>query len=167
MGNDGLSEEKSWNMELGIAYVKDGWNLGLTYFRNEYEDKIQAGYTAIGRTTGGTQTAGTDGYGQVLQWENASKAIVAGFEGTINIPLMGVDGDILSWNTNFTYMRENHNKRTHEVLSVIPEFTINSILDWQATKDLNLNLSMTTYGYQEPRTFSGSTGTNVTTWNNN
>ncbi|TWH64457.1 ferric enterobactin receptor [Azomonas agilis] len=155
-GNDALDEEKSWNMELGVAYVKDGWNLGLTYFRNEYEDKIQSGFVPVGETTGGTTT------GRILKWENASKAIVAGWEGTMNIPLMGVNGDILSWNTNFTYMLENHNKRTHEVLSVIPEFTINSILDWQATKDLNLNLSMTTYGYQEPRSFSSASGSAVT-----
>lgn len=156
MGNDDLDQEKSWNLELGVSYVDAGWNLGVTYFRNEYEDKIQAGYVPIGTTTGGSTT------GRILQWENASKAVVAGWEGTINIPLMGNEGDVLSLNTNFTYMIENKNKRTGEPLSVIPKFTVNSILDWQATQALNLNLSMTLYGYQDPRTFSSQSGSSVT-----
>ncbi|MFD2404567.1 FepA family TonB-dependent siderophore receptor [Azorhizophilus paspali] len=155
-GNDNLSEEKSWNFEAGIAYTLDGWNAGITYFRNEYEDKIVAGLNSTYKTSVG---------GQVLQWENADKAVVAGWEGTLNIPLMGDQGDILSWNTNFTYMIENKNKKTGEILSVIPKFTVNSILDWQATKALNLNLSMTLYGYQDPRnitsTGAAATGTAV------
>ncbi|ACO79848.1 outer membrane receptor FepA [Azotobacter vinelandii CA] len=146
-GSDDLDAEKSWNFELGVAYAQNGWNAGVTYFRNEYEDKIVAGLTPTSITTAD---------GQILQWENASKAVVAGWEGTLNIPLMGVDGDVLSWNTNFTYMIENKNKRTGEPLSVIPKFTINSILDWQATEALNLNLSMTLYGYQDPRNLSGT-----------
>lgn len=149
-GNDSLDAEKSWNFELGVAYEQAGWNAGVTYFRNEYEDKIEAGLNPTGLTEG---TAGT---GQILMWENAPKAVVAGREGTLNVPLMGFEGDILSWNTNFTYMIENKNKKTGEPLSVIPKFTVNSMLDWQASAALNLSLSMTLYGYQDPRQLSGT-----------
>lgn len=149
-GNDSLDAEKSWNFELGVAYEQAGWNAGVTYFRNEYEDKIEAGLNPTGLTEG---TAGT---GQILMWENAPKAVVAGWEGTLNVPLMGFEGDILSWNTNFTYMIENKNKKTGEPLSVIPKFTVNSMLDWQASAALNLSLSMTLYGYQDPRQLSGT-----------
>ncbi len=149
-GNDSLDAEKSWNFELGVAYDQAGWNAGVTYFRNEYEDKIEAGLNPLATTSGGTQ----GGLGQVLMWENAPKAVVAGWEGTLHVPLMGFEGDILSWNTNFTYMIENKNKKTGEPLSVIPKFTVNSILDWQASAALNLNLSMTLYGYQDPRRLS-------------
>ncbi|MEE4461139.1 TonB-dependent siderophore receptor, partial [Azotobacter chroococcum] len=149
-GNDNLDAEKSWNFELGVAYEQAGWNAGVTYFRNEYEDKIEAGLNTTGLTEG---TAGT---GQILMWENAPKAVVAGWEGTLNVPPMGFEGDILSWNTNFTYMIENKNKKTGEPLSVIPKFTVNSMLDWQASAVLNLSLSMTLYGYQDPRQLSGT-----------
>ena len=70
------------------------------------------------------------------------------------MPILGVEGDILSWNTNVTYMIQNKNKKTGEPLSVIPKSTINSMLDWQATKELSMTLSMTFYGYQEPRSLS-------------
>ncbi|WP_233093859.1 TonB-dependent receptor domain-containing protein [Azotobacter chroococcum] len=149
-GNDSLDAEKSWNFELGVAYEQAGWNAGVTYFRNEYEDKIEAGLNPTGLTEG------TTGTGQILMWENAPKAVVAGWEGTLNVPLMGFEGDILSGNTNFTYMIENKNKKTGEPLSVIPKFTVNSMLDWQASAALNLSLSMTLYGYQDPRQLSGT-----------
>jgi len=147
-GSDDLDAEKSWNFELGIAYAENGWNAGVTYFRNEYEDKVVAGLSPVDTSSKGAY---------ILQWENASKAVVAGWEGTLNIPLMGEAGDILSWNTNFTYMIENKNKKTGEPLSIIPKFTVHSMLDWQATEALDLSLSMTLYGYQDPRQLT-STG---------
>jgi len=147
-GNDKLDAEKSWNFELGAAYNHAGWAAGVTYFRNEYEDKIEAGLNVEGTTTG------TSGTGQILMWENAPRAVVAGWEGNFNVPIMGFEGDILSWNTNVTYMIENKNKSTGEPLSVIPKSTINSMLDWQPTKELSMTLSATFYGYQEPRSLS-------------
>lgn len=151
-GNDDLDAEKSWNFELGAAYNDAGWSAGVTYFRNEYEDKIQAGLDVVGYA----DTSGSTGTGKVLQWENASKAVVAGWEGNLTIPILGFEGEILSLSNNFTYMIENKNKRTGEPLSIIPKFTVNSILDWQATQKLNMSLSMTLYGYQDPRNVSNT-----------
>jgi len=141
-GNDNLDAEISVNKELGITYDNDGWNAGITYFHNDYKNKITAGMEPVGVT-------GADG--RIFKWENAPKAVVAGWEGNLNVPLLGTAGEILSWNNNFTYMIENHNKETNEPLSVIPKYTINSMLDWAVTQSLDLSFSMTHYGEQEPR----------------
>ncbi len=104
----------------------------------------QAGYTQIGLTA--------DTKGRIFRWENAPKAIVQGLEGNLVIPLLGEQGDRLKWSNNFTYMVENENKTTHQPLSVIPKYTINTMLDWQATDRLSMLLTGTFYGKQEPAT---------------
>ncbi|CAD5106407.1 FepA family TonB-dependent siderophore receptor [Zestomonas carbonaria] len=152
-GNDNLDAETSVNKELGVAYDKDGWNAGITYFHNDYKNKITAGMEPVGQTSVN---------GRIFQWENAPKAVVAGWEGNLNVPLLGTMGEILSWNNNFTYMIENHNKETNEPLSVIPKYTINSMLDWAVNQSFDLSFSMTHYGEQEPRklTSQGAAATN-------
>ncbi|WP_225773391.1 TonB-dependent siderophore receptor [Pseudomonas sp. Marseille-Q5115] len=151
LGNDHLDAETSVNKEVGVAFADNGWVAGLTYFHNDYKNKIVAGMDEIAQTSI---------RGRVFQWENAPKAVVAGWEGNLTVPLLGNAGDVLSWTTNVTYMIENHNKVTNEPLSVIPEYTINSMLDWAATENLDLSLNMTHYGEQEPRSLTG-TGANA------
>ena len=148
LGNDNLDPEISINKELGIAFNHDGWNAGITYFRNDYDSKIAAGYTPTG-------TASATG-GQLLRWENTTDAVVEGFEGNLNIPLIGTAGDVLIWNNNFTYMLDNTDQ-DGQPLSVIPEYTVNTSLDWQATEQLNLVFSGTFYGVQKPRDRAFST----------
>lgn len=146
LGNEDLDPETSLNKEIGVSFDRDGWNASVTYFHNEYENKIVAGDVPTGTTTGGTAT------GRVFRWENAPEALVEGFEGNLLVPVT----EDLSWNTNFTYMLENHNKQTGQPLSVIPEYTINSSLKWRATEALVLIGSVTYYGEQEPRTVQTS-----------
>lgn len=143
-GNDGLNAETSVNKELGIEFNRDGWVAGVTYFRNDYKNKIEAGRSVVGSAVGGTanQYANAD----VFQWANVPKAIVEGIEGTLNVPV----SDTLGWNTNFTYMLRSKNKETGEPLSIIPEYTVNSTLDWQATEPLSLQASVVWYGRQKP-----------------
>ncbi len=144
-GNADLKAETSLNKELGIEWApQSGWQASLTYFHNDYKDKIQAGYTQIGLTA--------DTKGRIFRWENAPKAIVQGLEGNLVIPLLGEQGNRLKWSNNFTYMVENENKTTHQPLSVIPKYTINTMLDWQATDRLSVLLTGTFYGKQEPAT---------------
>lgn len=40
-------------------------------------------------------------------------------------------------------MIENKNKTTGDYLSVIPKFTVNSTLSWQATQDLSMQSTLT------------------------
>ncbi|MCD9032324.1 TonB-dependent siderophore receptor [Luteimonas sp. Y-2-2-4F] len=145
LGNPDLDPETSLNKEIGVEWAPlSGWHASLTWFHNDYEDKIIAGYVPVGTTIGGTA--------RVFEWENAPEAVVQGLEGNVNVPLLGDGGDVLKWNTNVTYMIENENEETGQPLSVIPEYTVNTSLDWQATEKLSLLLTGTFYGRQAPAT---------------
>lgn len=145
VGNDQLQAETSINKELGVAYDSEGWTAGLTYFQNDYKNKIVADYGIQG-------TPPRIGDASVYQWVNSGKAIVRGFEGNFNVPLLGEQGDTLKLINNFTYMQDNKSRATNQPLSVIPRYTVNSTLNWQATEKLNAQLIATFYGKQKPRT---------------
>lgn len=142
MGNDDLSAETSINKEVGLEWKHDGYQAGVTWFRNDYRNKIEAGYLPSGTSTSGT----TD----VYKWENVPKAVVEGLEGTLNIPF----SDTVAWNNNLTYMLQSKNKETGDRLSIIPEYTLNSSLSWQATQDLSLETTLTWYGSQTPKKYN-------------
>ena len=143
-GNSDLKAETSINKELGIEFRDGGWVAGITWFRNDYKNKVEPGHTVVGSAVGGSNP----GYANadVFQWQNIPKAVVEGFEGTLGIPLR----DNLTWNTNFTYMTKSEDRDTGEPLSIIPEYTVNSTLDWQVSTPLSLQATMTWYGRQEP-----------------
>lgn len=144
IGNPNLEPETSINKEVGINYINDaGWNAGITYFHNDYKDRISAGTTPI-RWIGSNV---------VYQWENVPKAVISGFEGNLRIPLH----EKVTWSTNATYMIESKDKTNNEPLSLVPEYTINSNLEWQATKELQLNLGVTHYGEIEAPRLNYST----------
>lgn len=150
-GNADLDPETSLNKEIGVEWAPEsGYHASLTYFHNDYDDKIVAGMVPIGLTA--------DGLAQVFQWTNVSKAVVQGFEGNFNIPLLGERGDVLKWNNNITYMIENKNKQTDQPLSVIPKYTVNTMLDWQPSEAWSLSLTGTFYGKQEAATMSSTSG---------
>ncbi|MDR1662786.1 MAG: FepA family TonB-dependent siderophore receptor, partial [Azoarcus sp.] len=65
LGNENLDPEISINKEIGINYTANGWNAGITYFHNKYDNKITSGLTNLS-IPGVT--------GTVLQWENATDA---------------------------------------------------------------------------------------------
>lgn len=144
IGNDDLKAENSINKEIGLEFHHEGWLAGVTYFRNDYRNKIEAGYTPAGSTSNGKTT--TD----IYRWENVPKAVIQGLEGTLNVPV----SESVAWNNNATYMIENENKTTGDYLSIIPEFTINSTLSWQATEDLSMQTTMTWYGRQKPKKYN-------------
>lgn len=150
-GNAKLDPETSINKEIGIEWApQDGYHASLTYFHNDYKNKIVAGMTPVGLTA--------DGKGQVFQWTNAPKAIVQGVEGNLAVPLLGEQGRVLKWNTNVTYMVENKNKTTDQPLSVIPKYTVNTTLDWQPFEQWSFLLTGTFYGKQESATQSSTSG---------
>ena len=144
VGNDDLKAENSVNKEVGLEFHNEGWLAGVTYFRNDYRNKIESGYTPVGTTTG------KKGITNIYQWENVPKAVVQGLEGTLNVPV----SETVSWSNNATYMIENKNKSTGDYLSVIPKFTINSTLSWQATQDLSMQSTLTWYGRQKPKKYN-------------
>lgn len=154
LGNEDLKAETSINKEIGLEWKRDGYQAGITWFRNDYRNKIEAGYQPVGTTTNGT----TD----IYKWQNVPKAVVEGLEGTVNIPFT----DTLQWNNNLTYMLQSKNKETSDRLSIIPEYTLNSTLSWQATPQLSLQTTLTWYGTQTPKKYNykGEAVTGSETW---
>lgn len=143
-GNADLKSETSLNKEIGLAYDAGGRVRGsLAYFHNDYRNKIVAGVDPIG------QVDFSRGSADVLKWENTPKAVVSGLEGNLFIEL----SDSVDWNTNLTYMIESKDKTYDQPLSIIPKYTINTTLDWQATNDLSLQLQATFYGKQKPANY--------------
>lgn len=140
MGNQDLDPETSVNKEIGLDFNNDEVHAGVTYFRNDYKNKIVSGDRIVGTTATGQN---------VLQWENGGKAIVEGFEASFGFPLIA---DTLDWSTNATYMIKSKQKSTGNPLSIIPKYTLNHSLDWTATEKLTASLGWTMYGKQKPRT---------------
>ncbi|AMG88287.1 TonB-dependent siderophore receptor [Bordetella bronchiseptica] len=145
VGNEDLSPETSVNKEIGFEYDPGTWRTSMAYFRNDYRNKIVAGTDVQYRLANGAR---------VLQWTNSGKAVVEGLEGNLFIPL----ASNLDWNTNFTYMIQSKEKATGEPLSVIPEYTINSTLDWFYTPQLSFQANLTYYGKQEGPSTNVRTG---------
>lgn len=139
LGNENLDPEVSVNKELGIEYSEQGYIAGITWFRNDYKNKIVSGTEVLGYASNGNN---------ILQWSNGGKAVVEGLEGNVTIPLVR---DTLEWRTNATYMIESKDKETGNPLSIIPKYTINTLLDWQVTQDFSTDLNWTMYGRQKPR----------------
>ncbi|WP_205910508.1 FepA family TonB-dependent siderophore receptor [Rhizobium sp. FY34] len=148
IGNENLEPETSINKEIGISYNDDlGWNAGLTYFHNDYRNRISPSTIAVA----GLSTAAVN----VYQWDNVPEAVVSGLEGNVSVPLH----EKLTWATNFTYMIQSENKSDGQPLSLVPDYTINTSLEWKAREDVTLILSATHYGEtQSPtaRSFNGS-----------
>lgn len=142
-GNEELKAETSINKEIGLEFRQNELVVGATWFRNDYKNKVESGKTKIGNASGGT---GTFANADVFEWENVPKAIVEGFEGTLSFPLAAN----LNWSTNFTYMERSENRTTGEPLSIIPKYTVNSMLDWQVLDPLAVQVTATWYGKQTP-----------------
>ncbi len=51
----------------------------MTYFRNDYQNKIVAGDNVIGQTASGAY---------ILKWQNGGKALVDGIEASMSFPLV-------------------------------------------------------------------------------
>ena len=144
LGNDNLDPEISINKEIGLEFNHAGFVAGITYFRNDYKNKIVSGTKVLGVTSNNYN---------ILQWENGGKALVEGLEANLSVPVVE---DTLTWRTNGTYMIESKNKETGNPLSIIPEYTVNTMLDWQVTDKFSTNVNWTMYGRQKPREYAES-----------
>lgn len=140
-GNADLKPEISVNKEIGLLYDRGTWRTSATYFRNDYKNKIIGGTDVLYAINSGRR---------VTQWENAGKARVEGIEGNFFIELTPT----LDWNTNLTWMLDNDNRETGEPLSVIPEYTVNTTLDWRATEQLSFQVAGTYFGKQKSPTYN-------------
>uniref|UniRef100_UPI002616925D FepA family TonB-dependent siderophore receptor n=1 Tax=Acidovorax sp. TaxID=1872122 RepID=UPI002616925D len=152
LGNPDLKPETSVNKEIGIAYDAEGMQAGLTYFHNDYRNKVVADMP--------DQTPVLLSSGRYLfRWANAERAVVRGLEGHWAVPVG--TGRALRWSNNFTYMLDNRNGTTGQPLATVPRYTVNSSLDWQVDERLSALFTATFYGQQEPLS-RNLNGTSVT-----
>lgn len=142
LGNRDLDAETSINKEIGLEFKREGYQAGVTYFRNDYRNKIEAGYLPTGTSSNGAS--------DIYKWENVPKAVVQGLEGTLNIPV----SQSVTWSNNITYMIESKNKETGDYLSIIPKYTLNSTLSWQASEKLSVQSTLAWYGRQKPKKYN-------------
>lgn len=145
-GNPDLNPEISVNKEIGISYANvDGWAASLLYYHNDYENKITSGdvFTGVDPITGAN----------VFQWENSGPAVISGLEGSLTVPLH----ETLTWTTNFTKVLQSERQAWSRLadgtdgwigvpVSLVPDYTINTSLRWEALEGLGLTLSATHYG---------------------
>ena len=163
IGTKDLKPETSVNKEIGFElHNQDGYKFGLTYFHNDYRNKIEADETLLG-TTFNPSFSRVTRYGtkadqkdyikttNIYKWGNVTRATVAGFEGYLNLPLIA---NKLSLNTNFTYFTKSKNRATGNPLNLSPKYTISSTLSYQVTDNLDFATTYTRFGKQ----FSKSTG---------
>lgn len=152
-GNENLKPETSLNTELGIQYRDAVTNASLTYFHSDHKDKIAAGNTLIDSVTLPYTARGTtsDMTYNLLQWENIPEAKIEGVEGSLTWNW----GDA-RWTNNVTYMMESIDKRSGNPLSMIPNYTWNSIFGYDINDNRDVNFTFTQYGRQKPRQFAES-----------
>lgn len=148
MANPNLKPETSVNSELGVQYKKDHLNASLTYFRNDYKNKIAAGDTVLAQAQA-RNNAGRIVTSNLLQWENIPEALIEGMEGSVSLDY----GNIM-WTNNLTYMINSKNKQTGNALSIIPEYTWNSLLTYYPNDNLDIGINYTHYGKQQPRQYA-------------
>lgn len=142
-GNRHLKPETSINTEFGLQYRNNTINASATYFRNDYKNKIVAGWTAAQTNTLGKNTL------NLLKWENTPNALTEGIEGSF-----AWQKGNTRWTNNLTYMLKSIDKRTNNPLSIVPTYTLNSNLNQQINDDWDINLSYTHYGKQKPRKYA-------------
>lgn len=156
IGNKNLDPETSWNKEIGVAYSgANGVNATLTYFHNDYHDKIQSGLNRVGTIMyKGEQRS-------IFQWENIPNAVVSGLEGSLAFPM----GDRTSVAINATYMTKSEQElrldggKTLSVpLSLVPDYTINASLEYEVTDRFIVIPSMTHYGRINASDFDATNG---------
>ncbi|PPC75317.1 TonB-dependent siderophore receptor [Pokkaliibacter plantistimulans] len=134
-GNSDLKPETSTNTELGFQFDDEKLRFGLTYFHNDFKNKISSGRTSDGSYNGYT----------VLQWTNIDNAIVQGVEGSFNYRI----NDVLNWTNSYTHIIEAKNEDTGATLSQTPKDSLTSSLDWQTTNNLNMILAVNFVGKQQ------------------
>lgn len=159
LGNPDLEHETSVNKEIGVNYAgEQGINAGITYFHNDYKDKIITGNYPPELVLEGTPFRGnTGGLVQVFRWANTPKAVIEGMEGNLLIPFT----DDIEWSTNATVMIKSEDETTGQPLSIVPDYTVNSQVSWQVTEDWMLVASAQHYGETDSPTLSTTSGAEI------
>lgn len=158
LGNPDLESEVSWNKELTFTYDDGtGLNAGLTYYRNDYENRVAAGETPVTSVVVDPNQNNGRPSRTLFQWENQGEAIIEGIEAFIQVPLT----ENLKWSHNFTGNIRSERKDNGEPLSLIPKYTFNTSLDWDINESWNTNVIASYYGAIEAPKKATTTGDDI------
>lgn len=139
IGNPDLEAEKSVNTELAFYYEnKRGDTFNLTYFHNDFKDKIQSGPTIASDI--GAEWADL-GYTTFTQKVNIDKAVIQGIEiaGKYNISTQ------IALRGNYTYIDSEQKSGDQEglPLSGSAKHMYNVAIDYKPSKDLSTYVILT------------------------
>lgn len=157
LGSPDLKPETSINKEIGFAVNYAPILFSLTYFDNEFENKITTSRIAFGQIGGCSSFDGGLANCNLLRWENAQNAIINGLEGRARWDMT----DTLALDVNFTKFFKSEDTKTGETISFTPDYIVNTTLTWKATGALTLNLIVQSFGEQTSRSVDPSIGGNV------
>ena len=157
LGNPDLKPETSINKEIGFTVNYEPVLFSLTYFDNDFRNKITTGRNVSGHVGGCSDWTGLPANCNVMQWENAQKARINGLEGRLRWDIT----DTVALDTNFTTFFESKDTTTGETISFTPKYIVNSTLSWRATNALTLNAIVQTYGKQSSKSIDAMVGGNV------
>jgi outer membrane receptor for ferrienterochelin and colicins len=146
IGTPSLTPETSTSTELAALYVgESGFEAGLIFFNNEFDDKIASGIAvpncsfAASPNRPGCVDVGNwpliDTFGQSI---NIDEAVTRGVEANLRLPLL--TGLRLETNATFTDSEQKSGASAGQPLVNTPELIANAALRWQALDSVELYL---------------------------
>lgn len=148
-GNPDLEPETSVNSEVALYWTSNaGHNFNVTYFQNDFKDKIERSEVSQSCTeTGGARPCVNLGdfytflgTGVINQYVNVDEAEIQGVEFAGRYQIL--DNLALRGNYTWTDSEQKSGARAGQPLTDTAEHMVNATLDWQFTDKLNLFLQL-------------------------
>jgi vitamin B12 transporter len=148
VGNPDLDPEKSDTYEGGLDFSMNSFNLSLTYFYTDFDDKIES-YT---KPNGDTS------------YRNLGEAEIEGIEGSLSFDI----GSLLSWDyqvrpyVSVTYLSTYEDEETGEDLPYTSEYNISYGITISDFSGLSANLNLAYTGEQDITDYENGTYETIT-----
>jgi len=143
VGNPDLDPEKSDTYEGGLDFSLNSFNLSLTYFHTDFDDKIES-YT---KPNGD------------YSYRNLGEAEIEGIEGNFSFDL----GSLFSWDyqvkpyVSITYLSTYEDEETHEDLQYTSDYNVSYGITVSDFSGLSANLNLAYTGEQEITDYENGT----------
>jgi vitamin B12 transporter len=143
VGNPDLDSEKSDTYEGGLDFSLNSFNLSLTYFHTDFDDKIES-YT---KPNGD------------YSYRNLGEAEIEGIEGSFSFDI----GSLFSWDyqvkpyVTVTYLPTYEDEETNEDLQYISEYNVSYGITVSDFSGLSANLNLAYTGEQEITDYENGT----------
>jgi vitamin B12 transporter len=148
VGNPDLDPERSDTYEGGLDFSMDSFNLSLTYFHTDFDDKIES-YTKLNGDT---------------SYRNLGKAEIEGIEGSFSFDI----GSLFSWDyqvkpyVSVIYLPTYEDEETHEDLKHTSDYNVSYGITVSDFSGLSTNLNLSYTGKQDITDYEGGTYQTIT-----